>query len=111
MASEDRTFENVEMNVYLQTQDSETQPLPTQERGAKILNSDIFKVHFRKTPKGDDNFDISCNDCKQVYKFKHEGGYGTFTKYLHTKHPLKVGLARDQTQITRCASSSSSNSP
>ena len=66
MASEDKSLENVEINAYLQTQESETQPPPIQEGGAKISNFDIFKVHFKKTPKQNGNFDVSCNYCKQV---------------------------------------------
>ena len=49
------------MNAYLQTQESETQSLSTQEGGAKISNFKIFKVHFRRPPKGDGNFDVFCN--------------------------------------------------
>ena len=92
MASKNKTFENIEMNAYLQIQESETQQPLTQEGGVKILNSDIFKVHFKKTPKENSNFDVSCNYCKQVYKFKHGGEYNTFTKHLHTKHPPMGGL-------------------
>ena len=58
--------------------------------------------------KGDGKFDVSCNYCNQVYKFKHGGGYDTFIHHLQTKHPLKIGLACNQTQITGFASSSNS---
>lgn len=105
MASEGRNFENVEFETQnFQTQESETQ----QKGGGKISTSDIFNIHFKKTPKGDGKFDVSCNYCNQVYKFKQGGGYGTFARHLQTKHPLKVGLSRDQTQISGFATSSNS---
>ena len=95
---ENRNFENIEIE-NVGTQESETQPIPTEEGGAgrRVPNSDIFKVPFKKTPKGDNKFVVSCNYCSQVYKFNHGGGYGMFQRHLQLKHPRKMGLGGDQT--------------
>ena len=77
--SENRNFENIEIENVV-TKESETQPIPTEEGEARgrVPNSDIFKVHLKKTPKGNNKFDVSCNCCSQMYKFNNGGGYGTF---------------------------------
>jgi hypothetical protein len=71
----------------------------------KRATSDIFKVHFTKRRQTENIFDVICNYCGQLYKFKVGGGYGTFRRHLEQKHPDKIGYDKTQTQISGYATS------
>ena len=74
--------------------------------------SDIFPVHFKKSkqPNANGLYEVTCNYCQKKYAFRIGGGYRTFRRHLTTKHPNKLGVKKQQTQISRytCFSSTSS---
>ncbi|XP_057997545.1 uncharacterized protein LOC131176514 [Hevea brasiliensis] len=76
--------------LFHHTQESQNQQAEKVEV-KKALTSDIFKVHFTKKRRSENTFDVICNYCGQVYKFKMGGGYGTFNRHLEQKHPTKIG--------------------
>jgi len=89
----------------VEQQQQHQQQMEMEQQSQKIPTSDIFKIHFKKIQKEDGNFDVACNYCRRIYKFKQGGGYGTFKRHLESKHPEKMGQSRGQTQITGYGSS------
>jgi hypothetical protein len=82
--------DDVQIQETIHTQESH-HVMQEQDEVKKALTSDIFKVHFTKKQKTENTFDVICNYCGQLYKFKVGGGYGTFQRHLEQKHSNKIG--------------------
>ncbi|KAH6781703.1 hypothetical protein C2S52_001519 [Perilla frutescens var. hirtella] len=63
-----------------------------------MLKSALFTIHFRKVPKKDEQgvFDLYCNYCLKQYKFRTEGGYGTYWAHITNHHQVELGRAQAQ---------------
>ena len=91
------------------SEEEEGQEACTIPKWKQTHTSDIFTVHFTKKQKNNNTFEVICNHCKKTYKFKLRGGYGTFKRYLEQKHPSKVGIDKNQSQIFGYTSSKTSS--
>ncbi|KAH6780005.1 hypothetical protein C2S52_011242 [Perilla frutescens var. hirtella] len=78
-SQESRAFsENPSIDLDTEEAEEEVEvPAPTRNTA---LKSALFTIHFRKVAMKNEQgvFDLYCNYCPKQYKFRTEGGYGTY---------------------------------